>query len=513
MSIPDLVDCMESTGRLPALQSAVCEGGQSLCELLADPALDVAAAVDCIPNGNIPEWTNVIIGQPEATPEVIVAAIDGAGKSGPVAAILCPSCPPCDDATYQLQDTALNPIGAPGTIASGGNANITAPDATVNTTNGLTFVQSIRSNASGNLPQSVIKYKDANDDPQETTASDTEFASSTLRPATEIPRRSINYVGGSPTGVFADAGALIADTLPEVPIPPHPANVLREYITSSVWTHPSGLRELVVVAVGAGGGGAGGRRSSSNSVGGPAGGGGAYVIRRIPASLLGSVGSTQTVTVGTGGAGGAASTGASNPGSAGGDSSFGSLVVAKGGQGGAAALGTGSLTPGGSPATCTPARGPYALAGGAAPVGVSNTTTPTSPGMDGSRAAPGGGVGGGHTTTPAEGPGSDGGGVYEDGTLHVGPAGGAVPGGNGGNGVDDLSQILLLEFGVVATYGIGTGGAGGAGSRTSGVNGGNGGNGGRCAGGGGGGSVNTIPASAGAGGDGGDGLIQLIEIY
>lgn len=186
-----------------------CGGGggdcETLCDQLADPLVDVAAAADCIPGGNIPEWTQVMIGQPEATAEVIAVGIEGAGKGDDVRAILCAPCPPCDpmeitvngaafttvvdpcgatqnvrvldaddnivgsldgtdwripsgtvtrdgspygtvlpggsinvpsdcpacdDATYQLKDSAANNIGAPGSIASGANANITAPDGT-----------------------------------------------------------------------------------------------------------------------------------------------------------------------------------------------------------------------------------------------------------------------------------------------------------------------------------------------------------------------------------------------
>lgn len=122
------------------------------------------------------------------------------------------------DGSVQLRDSAANNIGSPVAVRSNASANITAPDATVRTTDGLTTVQAIRSNASGNLPQSVIKYKDASNASQVTAASDTEF-STTLRPATEIPRRELKNLNGTGLGVFATVDRLIADTVPNVPIP------------------------------------------------------------------------------------------------------------------------------------------------------------------------------------------------------------------------------------------------------------------------------------------------------
>lgn len=154
------------------------------------------------------------------------------------------------DASAQLKDSAGNNIGSPTAIRSNASANITAPDgsvqrrdsagnaigsailvrsnqtgldvtcpdATVRTTDGLTTVQVIRSDASGNLPQSVIKYKDASNVSQVTAASNTEF-STTLRPATEVPRRELKNLNGTGLGVYATVDRLIADTIPNVPIP------------------------------------------------------------------------------------------------------------------------------------------------------------------------------------------------------------------------------------------------------------------------------------------------------
>jgi hypothetical protein len=117
----------------------------------------------------------------------------------------------------QLRDSAANNIGSVLSILPEDTQQvITAPDATVRTTDGGTTVQAIRSNASGNLPQSVIKYRDASNVAQVTAASNTEFASSTLRPATEIPRRELKDANGLGLGIFVSADQLIADTLPAI---------------------------------------------------------------------------------------------------------------------------------------------------------------------------------------------------------------------------------------------------------------------------------------------------------
>lgn len=118
------------------------------------------------------------------------------------------------DADYVLRDTAGVNISS-GSIPSGDSDVITAPDGTIKTTDGVTTVGAVLSGASANLPQSVIKYKDAANADQVTSASDTEFASGTLRPATQIPRRELTRDGVG-TGSYVTAADLIAGTVPDV---------------------------------------------------------------------------------------------------------------------------------------------------------------------------------------------------------------------------------------------------------------------------------------------------------
>lgn len=119
------------------------------------------------------------------------------------------------DATYQLKDSAGTNIGGPGAIVSNGSANITAPDGTVKTTDGVTTVAAVKSNGTANLPQSVIKYKDAANADQITAASNTEYSGGTLRPATQVPRRALT-LDGTPTGDYVTVADLIANTVPDV---------------------------------------------------------------------------------------------------------------------------------------------------------------------------------------------------------------------------------------------------------------------------------------------------------
>ena len=123
------------------------------------------------------------------------------------------------DGSVQRKDSSGTDIGAPIAVKSNEAGVVaTCPDATVKTTDGVTTVQAIKSNLSGNLPQSVIKYKDAANVSQVTAASNTEFASGSLRPATELPRRQIMNAGGTGTGLYVTAGRLIDDTLPVIPL-------------------------------------------------------------------------------------------------------------------------------------------------------------------------------------------------------------------------------------------------------------------------------------------------------
>lgn len=249
--------------------------------------------------------------------------------------------------------------------------------------------------------------------------------------------------------------------------------ILREYITSSVWTKPNGLKYIQIIAVGGGGGGASGQRQLSNNIayGGDFGKGGYILNEILPAATFGS---TVSIIVGAGGRGGTASnnTTAVN-GTAGGNSSFGTYI-AKGGLG-----------------------------------GVGNTTIATA--VKDAITAPNGGFGGKSSTTTNT-SGEIGGGIYlTSSVLSVGGPGGTASSSNGIAGTPGFDNVKKF-YG--SNYGIGTGGGGGAAQRAAGTVG-VGANGGLYgAGGGGGGGVNstTVPIS-GTGGNGANGVVFVIEIY
>jgi len=112
-------------------------------------------------------------------------------------------------------------------------------DGEVNTTDGGTVVMAAPASASVNLPQSVIKYKDAANVSQITAASDTEFASGTLRPATEIPRRELYDDTPAPLGLYVTADDLINDTVPQVPAGSPPVQaILASWVTGHDTTIP-----------------------------------------------------------------------------------------------------------------------------------------------------------------------------------------------------------------------------------------------------------------------------------
>lgn len=118
------------------------------------------------------------------------------------------------DADYTLRDSAGAAISN-GSIPSGDSDVIIAPDGTVYSTDGSVPVMAVKSNGTANLPQSVIKYKDAADADQVTAASNTEYASGTLRPATQVPRRELTRDGAG-TGQYVTLANLIANTVPNV---------------------------------------------------------------------------------------------------------------------------------------------------------------------------------------------------------------------------------------------------------------------------------------------------------
>lgn len=101
------------------------------------------------------------------------------------------------------------------------------------------------------------------------------------------------------------------------------------FTSSGTYTKPSGLVKAFVQCVGGGGAGGGSAApGASNSSAGGGGGAGEFGTRMIAA---GSIGSTETVTIG---AGGTAGTAGNNAGNTGGTTSFGTLITCVGGSGG-----------------------------------------------------------------------------------------------------------------------------------------------------------------------------------
>jgi len=112
--------------------------------------------------------------------------------------------------------------------------------------------------------------------------------------------------------------------------------ILRVYKLSGsphTWTKPSGLKAVMVECIAGGGGGGASNDTTTDTYGG-GGGSGAYAKKLI---LVGSLGSTETVTVGNGGSG-ETSSGGTPQGNAGtgGTTSFGSHISCAGGTGASA---------------------------------------------------------------------------------------------------------------------------------------------------------------------------------
>lgn len=100
------------------------------------------------------------------------------------------------------------------------------------------------------------------------------------------------------------------------------------FTASGTWTKPAWLARARIVCIGGGGGGAGAQATTATTCSAGHGGGGAAHAESTIAA--GSLGATETVTIGAGGTAGGGGTGGGN----GGDTSFGTHVIAKGGSGG-----------------------------------------------------------------------------------------------------------------------------------------------------------------------------------
>lgn len=285
----------------------------------------------------------------------------------------------------------------------------------------------------------------------------------------------------------------------------------------SGWLLPTGAKSVHVICIGGGGGGGGGSRNTvSTAAGGISGGGGGggRVEATIPATLIGTPGTTRIdVTIGAGGSGGLGQTAgsASTNGTDGGTTSFGSFVYALGGK-----LGTrGNTTVGGtngSGAYVYDAAAPYERVspynGGSA-----SLITTLSIFQD-TNAATGGGGGGAQGiagVTPR--PGNNGSPIYLNSSGLTGSennGGSSTTSANtaAGDGGDGTSRSG-------SGYCGGGGGGGGANNASTGTTGrgGDGGNGGTPGGGGGGGGASRSTSTRGGdAGDGGRGEV-IITVY
>jgi hypothetical protein len=101
----------------------------------------------------------------------------------------------------------------------------------------------------------------------------------------------------------------------------------RLFTASGIWTRPSGVRWVLIWALGGGGGGGGAAGAASSGAAGGGGGSGGFGLRFLDVSAIAS----RAVTVGAAGAAGNASGG---NGGSGGATSFGTDVVVQGGGGG-----------------------------------------------------------------------------------------------------------------------------------------------------------------------------------
>jgi hypothetical protein len=193
------------------------------------------------------------------------------------------------------------------------------------------------------------------------------------------------------------------------------------FTASGTYTKPAGLVRARVTVTGGGGGGGG-----ANAVANSAGSGGGAAGTSIKTIAAGSIGATETVTVGAGSAGGNAAGGNA---AAGGSSSFGALASANGGGGGFGGSGfsTASAAVGG-----TASSGDMNIQGGDGNYGFAAAN---SGGQGGASFMGGGGQGG------ANGAGSSGR-AYGSGGGGGGSAGGA--GNTGGTGKDGI--VIVEEF-------------------------------------------------------------------
>lgn len=297
---------------------------------------------------------------------------------------------------------------------------------------------------------------------------------------------------------------------------------LKEYSASATWTKPAGLVFIEVVLCGSGGGGASGSRRASGVVsrGGSGGAGGGCIVYVIEEANLAA---TETITIGAGGTAGPQVTANDTDGTLGGQggtTTFGTVAMVEilGGTGGAFNLG-GSTYFWNNGVVPNPALWMVVGAAGATSSGSggngdqSENQTPFNGLLiTGARATDGGGI----NTSNTAGLGGVGNALYDRNVvLSAIAAGGTVPGGSGGNGIDNYSNIFTSGPLMQATGNIGTlhyGTSAGAGGASAVGGGGNAGISGLCCSGGAGGGASRNGANSGPGGAGSQGLIKILEV-
>lgn len=228
--------------------------------------------------------------------------------------------------------------------------------------------------------------------------------------------------------VSASNGSIVITTTGYANAIKSPGSWLRTtiYTTGATWTKGSDVGSVKVrVQAGGGGGGAvAGVASKSSSGGG--GGAGGYCEKDIAA---GSLGATETVTVGIGGTAGAGD-GSPNDGGTGGTSSFGSHASASGGVGGGGSSGTNTNTIGGNGgAGGVGSSTDFNIVGGPGSYGVRFGVEVTGFGGNGGTSPFGGGAAGGSNTPGTSASNYGGGGSGASSYTSSNKAGGA---GNGG---------------------------------------------------------------------------------
>lgn len=210
--------------------------------------------------------------------------------------------------------------------------------ATITTINGTDLITNSRGDINDN-------FTNLNNDKIETSVIDTDTtlaANSDSKIATQKAVKAYVDAGGNVNASTTTKGIVEEATTAEIGASTaagatgarlflNPSQILASttqvFTASGTWTKPTGLKWVEIELVGGGGGGG----ASGATAGSGGGGGGGYSTKVI---LTGSLGSTETVTIGAAG-----TAGSSGNGGAGGTTSFGSHASATGGSGGIAGLG------------------------------------------------------------------------------------------------------------------------------------------------------------------------------